>query len=101
MKKYYMIEMLETAEGVNLKKDKTRDLVIVFLWAENKKKAEEFAGKIARALDVPTYVGMLEYVIRRVEKVDPRMGKPLTASEKKMLKESREAIRKGRVRKIV
>ncbi len=99
--KYYRIELLGTAEGVNFKKDKTQDVVIVYLWAEDRKKARELAGKIARALDVGTYVGVLEYVIQRVKKVDPRMGRPLTAGEKRMLEKSREDIRKGRVRRII
>lgn len=99
--RYYRIELLETAEGMNYAKDKTKDIVIVYLWAKNKKKARELADKIARALDVGTHIGVLEYVIQRVKKADPRMGKPLTASEKKMLKESKEAIRKGHVRRII
>ncbi len=63
----YRIELLQTAEGINYKKDKTKDIVVVFLWAENPKKAREEARKIANALAVDTYIGVLEYIIKNVK----------------------------------
>lgn len=67
--KRYRIELLGTAEGVNLKKDKTEDIVVIFLWEKNKKKAEEVAEKIAAALAVPTHIGTLEYLVKKVKKI--------------------------------
>ena len=65
--KHYRIELLQTAEGMNLKKDKTEDTVIILLWADNLKQAKKFAEKIAEALYVSTHVGGLEYVIKSVK----------------------------------
>ncbi len=59
----YRITLLQTAEGVNLKKDKVKDLVTVLLWADNEKDARQNAEKVAGALAVPAHIGMLEYVI--------------------------------------
>lgn len=70
--KRYRIELLQTAEGVNLKKDKNKDIIVILLWAENREKAKELAGKIAVALAVPTYAGMLECVIRKVKLIKSR-----------------------------
>lgn len=96
--KRYRIELLQTAEGVNLKKDKTRDLVIIFLWAENLKKVREFANKIIAASAVPTHIGTLEYVVKSII---PCEGLRLTKKEREMLKKSREDIRKGRVSRLI
>lgn len=62
----YRITLLSTAEGINLKKDKTRDTVLIFLWAKDKNAARAEARKIADALAVPTHVGTIEYVIKRI-----------------------------------
>jgi hypothetical protein len=67
--KRYRIELLGTAEGVNLKKDKSKDIVVIILWEENKKKAREAANKIASALAVSTHIGMLEYLIKKVKEI--------------------------------
>ncbi len=86
--KYYRIQLLGTAEGVNLKKDKSKDIITVFLWAENGRKARELARKMAASLAVPTHVGMLEYIVKSI----CRCSRPLTRNEKKMLKASRKDI---------
>jgi hypothetical protein len=67
--KRYRIELLGTAEGVNLKKDKSKDIVVIILWEENKKKAREAANKIALALAVPTHIGTLEYLVKKVKEI--------------------------------
>jgi len=95
--KRYRIELLQTAEGVNLKRDKTKDTIIIFLWAENQIEAERLANKIAKALDVPTYVGMLEYVVKSVLVVPGG----LSEKEERMLKKSKRDVRKGRVSRVV
>ena len=95
--KRYRIELLQTAEGVNLKRDKTKDTIIIFLWAENQIEAERLANKIAKALDVPTYVGMLEYVVKSVLVVPGG----LSEKEERMLKKSKRDFRKGRISRLV
>ena len=49
-KRRYRIELLETAEGINFKKDKTKDILIVFLWAEGLWEAKKSANKIAEVI---------------------------------------------------
>ena len=66
--KRYRIELLQTAEGINFKKDKTEDIVIVLLWSPNITKARESAKKIADALCIGTYAGILEYVVKSVRR---------------------------------
>ena len=95
--KRYRIELLQTAEGINLKKDKTKDKIIVFLWAENQTEAERLANKIAKALDVPTHAGMLEYVVKSVLVVPGG----LSEKEEGMLKKSKRDFRKGRISRLV
>ena len=64
--KRYRIELLGTAEGINLKKDKTKDTVTIFLWAKNTKEAREFADKIAASLAISTHIGLLEHIVTSV-----------------------------------
>lgn len=65
--KRYQIELLATAEGINVKTDRTADTVIIFLWEKNLIEANKSAHKIAAALSFPTPVGMIEYVIQEVK----------------------------------
>jgi len=83
----YRIELLQTAEGVNLKKDKTEDMVTVLLWAEDEKSAWESAEKIAKGLEVPTHMGMLDFVILSVN-LEKEL--PITKIERVMSKRSKK-----------
>ncbi|MDO8429782.1 MAG: hypothetical protein Q7S73_00235 [bacterium] len=64
--KHYRIELLQTAEGINLRKDKTEDIIVVLLWSLDIKKARESAKKIADALLISTHVGNLEYIVKSI-----------------------------------
>ena len=78
----YRIELLGTAEGINLKKDKTKDAVTIFLQAKNEKEARKFAAKIAVALAISTHIGMLEHIVMSVHPD----GLPLIKKEKGQFK---------------
>ena len=65
--KFYGIELLSTAEGVNLKEDKTRDKVTIFLWEKDLIEANKSAHKIAAALSFSCNIGTIDYVIVEVK----------------------------------
>lgn len=69
-KKRYRIELLETADGVNLKLDRTEDVVIVFLWEKNLTEANNSAHKIAASLSIALPMGSLEYIIQGVHECE-------------------------------
>ncbi len=95
--KRYRIKLLGTAEGINYKKDKTEDTVIIFLWAKNAKEVRKLADMIASSLIVSTHIGSLEYVVKSIHP----LRLPLTKNEKKMLKEAIKDMKHGRVLKLL
>lgn len=96
--KRYWIVLLGTSEGVNLKKDKTEDIVDVFLWARNKKEARRLAEKISASLEESCHIGLLQYVVQRIQSCRvPRF----TKKEREMLEQSRKESRKGRTRRFL
>jgi len=68
--KKYQIELLSTADGVNLKTDRTADTVIIFLWEKNLTEANSAAHKIAAALSFSCNIGMIEYIIQGVHECE-------------------------------
>ena len=68
--KKYRIELLSTADGINLKTDRTADTVIIFLWEKDLSEANKSAHKIAAALSFGCHIGMIEYIIQGVHECE-------------------------------
>ena len=67
--KRFKIELLSTADGYNFgtKEQRKKSMVVVLVWCESKKEAEEVAEKIAEALFRATHVGNIEYMVKSVK----------------------------------
>lgn len=70
-RKRFRIELLPTAEGLNLASaaQKKKDTVVVFLWCDYRKIVEKIAEKMAESLSYGTSVGTVEYIVRSIRLV--------------------------------
>jgi len=68
-KRRFRAELLVTADGVHFgsKEHKRKDTVVLLLWCDNRKEAEDVATKIARALSFSTTLGPIVYEITSVK----------------------------------
>lgn len=68
--KRFKIELLATADGLNLQKGMPRKKSIteVLYWCYTKAEAKRIAGVMAAALTYSTHVGNIEYVVLAVRR---------------------------------